>query len=399
MEREMVRPITRVALGASVLAGGLAFLGTIAVGVVALIFARTIVTPPASRPEDVRILADDAHTITLSATLDSLTPGRYSLWFTADSGHAKVGEILSFTTDTVTRELLGVDCGDLAGAHRGRFSGWFYLSPAELGFAWSDVSIETDLGPAPAWLIEPEETTDLWMIGVHGRAVRRQEALRAVPVFRKCGFNSLLISYRNDGDAPRSSDHRYALGDTEWRDVESAIAYALAHGAKRVVLMGWSMGGASVLQAITRSRHAACVDGVVLDSPVVDWVTALHFQGVLNRLPRVVQWGALTLLGSRWARLFTGQAAPIDLRRLDIVARASELTVPILLLHSVDDGFIPATASRALADARPDIVTFEEFVTARHTKLWNYDSSRWNSAISRWLGQLEPQRRLHRANR
>jgi pimeloyl-ACP methyl ester carboxylesterase len=64
------------------------------------------------------------------------------------------------------------------------------------------------------------------------------------------------------------------------------------------------------------------------------------------------------------------------------------LSKPILLLHSDDDGFVPSTASRALAVARPDIVTFEEFTTARHTKLWNYDAERWNGAIRRWLQKL-----------
>ena len=64
----------------------------------------------------------------------------------------------------------------------------------------------------------------------------RQETLRAVPVFRDAGYTTLLVSYRNDGDAPRSDDHRYALGDTEWLDVEAAMRYALDHGARNIVL-------------------------------------------------------------------------------------------------------------------------------------------------------------------
>ena len=378
------RIVTGTAIGAGALVAGAA----ITAGVIAVVFARTVVTPPKTRDEDVHILAFDSDTITLSATLDSMTPGRYSLWFHQDQGHARVGEILSYTADTVTRQLLGVDLGTLDGALRGRFSGWFYLTPADLGVPFDDVELQTELGPAPAWFIPAEKESGDWMIGVHGRAVRRQETLRGVPVFRAEGYNSLLISYRNDGDAPGTPDNRYALGDTEWRDVEVAIQYAIDHGARRIVLMGWSMGGATVLQAVTRSPLADRVVAVVLESPVVDWVTALHYQGVAYRLPRVVRLGILSLLSSRWSRYLTGQAAPIDLKRLDLVARANELTKPILLLHSDDDGFVPSTASRALAVARPDIVTFESFTTARHTKLWNYDAERWNAAITRWLDRL-----------
>ncbi len=353
-----------------------------------MIFARTVLTPPTKRAQDVRIRAVDESTVTLSATIDSMTPGRYGLWFSDDTGHARVGEIVSFTPDTVTRQLLQVDFGDLTAATRGRLGSWFYLSPDDLGLPYSDVVVPTELGPAPAWLIPAGEATDRWVIQVHGRAVSRPETLRAVPVFRDAGYTSLLISYRNDGDAPRSSDYRYGLGDTEWRDVDAAMQYAIEHGARHLVLMGWSMGGATVLQALTRSTSADRVSGVILESPVVDWVTALDFQGKINRLPSVLRWGVLQLLSHRWAGRLTGQSAPIDLRRLDLVTRADELDKPILLFHSEDDGYVPATASTALARARPDIVTFEHFMTARHVRLWNYDAERWNSAISGWLGPL-----------
>jgi uncharacterized protein len=352
----------------------------------AVVFARKVIIPPTSRPDDVRILGSTDDTVTLSRTMDSLTPGRYSLWFSGNTGHARVGEIRAVDDQKVVRQLLGVEFGDLATAQRGRFSGWFYLAPDDLGFPYQDVLVETEVGPAPAWLISaPSGTSDDWAIMVHGRAVTRSECLRAVPTFREAGYTSLVVSYRNDGDAPNSDDHRYALGDQEWQDVSSAIEYAVDHGAERIVLMGWSMGGATVLQTLTRSREAGVVRGVVLDSPVVDWVTALHFQGVVNHLPRPVQWATLQVLTNRWLRLFTGQAQSIDLGRLDIVRRANELQVPILLLHSVDDGYIPATASSALARVRPDIVTYEEFEVARHTKLWNYDASRWTRAIASWL--------------
>jgi len=378
----------RIVTGAAIGVGALVAAGAIASAAITVYFARTVITPPKKRAEDVAILGHSATTITLSATIDSLTPGRYSFWFRRDTGHARVGEILSYTPTTVVRELISVDRGSLDGAVRGRFSGWFYLSPADLNVDFEDAEVETNLGQAPAWLIRAPQPSTRWMIGVHGRAVRREETLRAVPVFRAAGYNCLLISYRNDGDAPGSLDNRYALGDTEWHDVDAAMRHARARGATEIVLMGWSMGGATVLQAVTRSPLEYLVRGVVLDSPVVDWVTALNFQGKINRLPSPLRRGALRLLSTGWMKRITGQAEPIDLKRLDFVTRASELVAPVLVLHSVDDGYIPATASESLARARPDIVTYEEFTTARHTKLWNYDSERWNAAIASWLGRL-----------
>lgn len=152
--------------------------------------------------------------------------------------------------------------------------------------------------------------------------------------------------------------------------------------------MGWSMGGATVLQAATRSERRSVIRGLILESPVVDWGATLAYQASFLRIPRPVGRVAEELITQSWSAPLTGQAEPIDLARLDFVTRASELEIPVLLLHSIDDGFVPADASRALAAARPDIVSYEEWTVARHTKLWNYDSERWNAAIGSWLSRL-----------
>lgn len=377
----------RIIVGAAIGAGVLAA-AALAAGALAVAAARAVVTPPTRREQDVRILSHDEHTITLSVMPGSVTPGRYTLWFSHEAGHARIGDVISRSATSVTRELLAVDFGDLASARMGRVTGWYYLSPEEFGHPWQDVEIETELGPAPAWLIPAAEPTTRWAIHVHGRAVRREETLRGVPVFREAGFTSLLVSYRNDGDAPASADGRYALGAAEWRDLEAAMRFALDHGAKEIVLFGWSMGGAISLQTLTQSELADAVIGVALDSPVIDWVTALHYQAALNRLPRFVGVGAMVLLRSSWALPLTGSAEPIDLGRLDLVTRARELDVPVLIMHSEHDGYVPITASRALAVTRPDIVTFVPFREAQHTRLWNFDPNRWNTALRTWLGRL-----------
>jgi pimeloyl-ACP methyl ester carboxylesterase len=368
--------------------GAAAFAGVAALGTLSVYVARKVIIPSKTRREDLRILGCTDTTVLLSKTLDTLVPGRYGLWFSEGAGHAKVGAVLEVGPTWVRRELIGIDHGDLATATRGSIAGWFYLDPEQLGATHRDVVIQTAVGPSPAWLIPAAEQTGRWLIGVHGRGVRRQECLRAVDVARRCGYTSLLVSYRNDGDAPHSPDGRYGLGDTEWPDVEDALDYAIANGATEIVLMGWSMGGAISLQVATRSAHADVIRGIILESPVVDWAETIDYQTVAQHAPRIVSAGARRLITSPWARKLTGQDESIDLSRLDFVARAAELSVPILLMHSADDGYVPPYASRALALARPDIVTYDEFTVARHAKLWNYDADRFNEDIGGWLSRL-----------
>jgi len=358
----------------------------------ATVVAKMVVTPARRKREDagIRSVAADLSTVTLGGNADALrVPGRYGLWFSNDRGYARIGDILELADDgSVTREVESVVWGDLRSARHGRLSSWYYTSPSDLGLPVESVDVPVDDGVAPAWLFPAERPTDRWAVHIHGRGTQRQETLRGVPVFHEKGFTSLVASYRNDGDAPSSSDGRYGLGSTEWRDVDSAIAYALAHGARHVVLMGWSMGGAIVLQASVRSAHADSVRGIVLDSPVVDWLETLDYQAGLMRLPRGVAQGALLLLDSAWATGVIGQDAPVGIAGLDFTMRAHELNVPVLLMHSDDDGYVPADASHKLAASRPDIVTLVPFRQAKHTKLWNYDRDRWTSAVSSWLDEL-----------
>ncbi|MGB3910450.1 MAG: alpha/beta fold hydrolase [Pseudolysinimonas sp.] len=391
-----MRARTRIALGGVIGILSLVGAAAVATAAVSVIVARRVIIPPSRREEDVAIRSVDldAGLVVLDATADSRLPGEYSFWFTRESGHARIGEIVASTPTTVTRRLLGVDSGDITTARRGRLTGWFYLTPADLGVPFEDVAIATPLGDAPAWLIPAADSTrDRWAIHVHGRAVRRPETLRAVPIFREAGYNSLVVSYRNDTEAPRSDDFRYALGDREWLDIDAAMRIAVRRGATQIVLVGWSMGGSMALQALTRSTVGDRVTGVMLESPVVDWIAALDFQVRLRRLPVMVRSFVILLYKSRWGRIFTGLAEPLDIDRLDFVTRAKELDRPVLILHSDDDGFVPSTASRALAIARPDIVTYEAFEVARHTKLWNYDRGRWEGAIRKWLAKLPAPKR------
>lgn len=370
------------------LAGGLVLVTAAGAAYAMARVARTVITPVRRRPqrEFVRVVDSAAGTITLRHTPDAAMPGRFGLWFGSESGYAKLGGLLERRDGEVVRELERVEFGDL-GPGRARISGYYYLDPEELGLPVTSVEIDTDLGSAPAWVFPAaaEVGSDRWVIQVHGWGATRQEGLRAVRTFHDAGYTCLLASYRNDGDAPESADRRYGLGGTEWRDIDAAIRYAAAQGARSIVLMGWSMGGAVVLQTATRSENLELVTGLVLESPVIDWIDTLEYQANLLRLPDPIARGAIRLIEATWSGPITGLGAPIDLRSMDFVARAADLSLPMLVLHSEDDGFVPDTGSRALAAARSDIVTFVPFTVALHTKLWNYDEAKWTGAIREWL--------------
>lgn len=355
-------------------------------GLALLVFAvaRRVVTPM-RRVTDTEILSVDtgAQTIELGRTLDTELPGRYGLFTTGTYGYVKLGAVLAADANTVRRKLLTQIEPGARVDRAASFSGYYYSSPSELHLRWESVLIGSPAGPCPAWYFPASSST--WVIQVHGRGATRAECLRAVPVLHAAGLPNLVVSYRNDGEAPRTRAGAYALGASEWRDVDAAIAYALRHGAERILLMGWSMGGAISLQAAVNSGLRDRIAGIILESPVVDWRTVLRFQarmvGVRAPLPELAMGALQRPLTAR----LSGADEPIAFDRLDMVARADELVAPILILHSDDDGFVPADSSHALQEARPDLVTMPRFTVARHTKLWNYDQTGWTTAITDWL--------------
>ncbi len=349
-------------------------------------FARRALTPDPLRPDDVVIRAVASASVTLETTVETVAPGRYGLWLDGGTGHARVGRVLRIdgAAGLVERELLGVDRGEL-GPGSARWNQYFHgaAPDSSIGAPTEHVRYAGELGPMPAWVVPPPGGEgERWAVLVHGRGATLEETVRAMPPLLAAGWTCLVPSYRNDEGVPAGPDRRYALGLSEWRDIEAAIGYAVERGASEVLLLGWSMGGAIVLQLLDRSPVASLVSGVVLDAPVIDWGDVLSHHAREHRLPRHIGSLARTMMRQRWGHRLLGVHESVDLALTDWVRRADELHHQILLIHSADDEFVPVGPSRELARARPDLITFEEWRVARHCKEWNVDPARWERLVA-----------------
>ncbi|HET7476626.1 MAG TPA: prolyl oligopeptidase family serine peptidase [Dermatophilaceae bacterium] len=383
MNRQLL--LRRTAIASAATSAGLATVSAAGSLGAATYFARKVLTPDPRRPDDTQIWAVDHDTVMVAATPDSVLPGRYGLWLDGGQGHARVGDIVDSDGQRVRRRLLGVDRGRLTVGFA-RWNQYYYgADPATaLGLATQDVRFASDVGQLPAWRVDAGAGRR-WAVLVHGRGARREECLRALPVLHQLGVTSLVPSYRNDIGAPASPDGRYSLGLSEWRDLEAAMRYAVEQGADELILFGWSMGGAIVLQTLDRSWLAEAVTAVVLDAPVVDWGDVLRYHGALNHIPPPIATLTSSLLGRRWSRRLVGVHEPIDVASTNWDDRAEELRHPVLLIHSEDDEFVPSGPSARLAAKRPDLVRWEPWRLARHTKEWNVDSDRWERVVRTFL--------------
>lgn len=445
--RESSSVWARGAVAGTALTVGAASLSFGVSSAIAAYVARQVVVPPRYRSEDLSIheytpVDRDAHPealpgageVRLAATVETTVDGLYSLRFAGGQGHARIGEILSWSpaAGEVVREVQEVYSGDLSSAARGWWAGTVYPDPAAAGYRFHEVELPMEMGAAPCWVVpagqerDPqaaaEHSTSVrdarshegrhddahrdigqtagedpaaqqlpgpWAIMVHGRGAQRMEAIRALDTAQRMGLNSLLISYRNDREAPASPDGRYGLGFTEWKDVQLAISYAKLRGATRIVLFGWSMGGAICLQTADLSIYRADIAGMVLTGPVVDWFTLFTHHTASRHIPAAITTMAQSLITSPRGLWLTGLAAPLDLGSLDWITRADQLQTPTLILHSADDEFVPDTASKRLAELN-DRVEMVGFQRARHTKEWNVDPQRWETSVEDWAARVLP---------
>ncbi|MCB5907308.1 alpha/beta hydrolase [Streptomyces pinistramenti] len=318
--------------------------------------------------------------ITLTRSLASLRPGTYGL--TGSGCHAVVGPVVHHTphpADTVVRRLERVTHGTLAPGIRMRLTPQVYIgNPRDaLGLECADVDIPGELGALPAWFVPGARET--WVITAHGLGTTREHPMVVLPFLRRHQLPVLDLAHRNDVGAPQTADRVHHLGDTEWRDLDAAIRYAIRYGARDVVLHGWSTGATMALRAAVNSALRGRIRGLVLDSPVLDRRATVRALAAARRVPR-----ALLPLAVRAAEGHTG--LPVD-RLADAVDPAA-LTVPTLLFHGPDDTLAPWTFSRAFAARRPELITFHPVPHAPHAAMWNADPARYEEVLRRFLTPL-----------
>ena len=333
-------------------------------------------------PADRRLTvhATAAGQVTLTRSFAALRPGTYGL--VGPGVHAVVGPVIEeahLGADTVVRRLERVVHGSLEPGAKVRMTPELYDGDpgSALGLDFKEVEIPGELGALPAWFVPAAR--DTWVITVHGLGTTREHPMNVMGFLNAQHLPVLDLAYRGDAGAPRSPDGLGHLGESEWRDLDAAIRYALRYGAENVVVHGWSTGATMALHAAVNCALRERISGLVLDSPVLDWRTTLQALASARGVP-----AALLPLAVRAAQGQTGlRGAP-----LMETSVPTALHAPTLIFHGPDDTLAPWAPSRELAALRPDLVSLHAVPQAPHAAMWNAGPARYEEAMRRFLTPL-----------
>lgn len=331
--------------------------------------------------EVLAVTAVDGDTfIDLPRNLDTRTKAVQSMFWDSRRGHLVVQAVDGLEESEVLRFKVLKRISNELPALRTKvwLSGWLGEEPKHFGLENEFKEVQLANGTS-AWLFD--NSCSKWVIHVHGRRAAMGETLRNVKQFSDLGYTQLSVSMETDPKPFGLGRTRSHLGKVEWKELEHAIAFARSHGAREVIIFGWSQGAFITGQLLRNSKQLDLVTGVIFDSPLVDYRSTMRLQAAKKGFPielgdRVID----SICKSFFIRAFGYQNIDVDQMSL----KKPFSSVPLLVLYSRDDGHVSTHDVHALSANNLNATLFE-IPKARHCRLFNEDQESYQGAIRNWL--------------
>ena len=243
----------------------------------------------------------------------------------------------------------------------------------DFGIAYEDVEFPAvDGSTLRGWWVPGVEGATVGIVTVHGAGADRRDFLRHLPMLRRNGHPVLLFDEREHGVSD-GTGRGISFGIRESHDVSTAVAFAKdVKGLDRVMVLGTSQGGASVILAGARDPR---IDAIVSENPFTRVEDLLRETAMMRGMPGQLRGPMIRL--ALWRMGSGPREGPID-----HVAEISPR--PLFILHGKADSVIPFEHSERIHEAA-------EHPTA---ELWLPEDAGHAAIINRWPDEYGE--RIHR---
>lgn len=211
-------------------------------------------------------------------------------------------------------------------------------------------------------------------------------------MFHKQGYSALLFDFREHGlSSGNCNGFRYGM--KERFDVLAAARYAKEQrGHAKVVAIGTSVGGSSVIMAAALDRSA--IDGVIAENAITtcamlqDYIITNLFGGYFSRhWMSVYFFNAFRLTCSAWLNIRIGNKPSKHCQALHCVKAISPR--PVLLMHGNSDEVVPTSHSEQLYRAACEPKSLWICDGAFHCGLYNKMPEEFERRVFGLLRQVE----------
>jgi uncharacterized protein len=185
---------------------------------------------------------------------------------------------------------------------------------------------------------------------------------------QRLGLSVLMIDYRgyglSQGDFP-NEERVYEDAATAW----DYLTKTKGIPAERIFIYGHSLGGAIAIDLATQTGDRAA--GLIVES---------SFTSIRQMIDLTPPY-----------RIF-----PIDLlltQRFESIAKVPKLKMPVLFIHGLADGQVPAQMSQTLYEAAPELKQIYLVPGAGHNNTASTGGREYLEVVSKFLRQAEANRR------
>lgn len=251
-------------------------------------------------------------------------------------------------------------------------------TPADLGYAYQDVLVDTDDGEwLHAWLIEPTLSAVTTHQGtvyfLHGNAQNISYHVRATEWLLDAGFTVFALDYRGYGWSSGTPNipEVYEDIDAGYRWLVNHISAKQNQAKTPFVVLGQSLGASLILNWVSQISSADnVITHVIADSGFSRFSTAAQDAAKGHWLTWMFQYPA------KW--LLTDEKDPVDSIGL--------IELPVLLVHGVNDRLVKYYHAEELLHAGGPST---ELLTTRASHIGSFRYADKRRQILEWIGSSE----------
>lgn len=232
---------------------------------------------------------------------------------------------------TVTRELHDIEKSYTRYVENNLFNEALYNSASK-----EDITLKSFDGlNLTSTLIMNENTTNKFIVLVHGVSICYVGSLKYFDIFYKNGFNVLIVNQRRHG----KSEGKYSTyGFYEKYDVNMWIEYLKSRFGNDIILglHGESMGAGTVMETIPLNDS---IKFVIEDCGYSNFHELIGFQithAYKNRLVRKILRPSLI-----FANFFMKTKAKFSMKKIVPIDIVSSTSLPMMFVHGKEDYFVP----------------------------------------------------------